>query len=180
MYYRGRTQTISIVAVRRTLALTSALSLACLAAGAVPARLRAHQDASDVAKAPPRSGSAVDPRPVLDRYCVTCHNDRLKTAGLALDALDLARVGEHGERWERVVRKLRTGAMPPPGAPRPDQATYDSLAGWLEASLDRSAAERPSPGRPTIHRLNRTEYVNAVRDLLALDIAGRSLFPADR
>jgi hypothetical protein len=116
---------------------------------------------------------------VLNQYCIACHNDRLKTAGLALDTLDVARVGEHAERWEQVARKLRSGAMPPPGAPRPDQATSDSLSAWLEQSLDRSAAERPSPGRPTIHRLNRTEYVNAIRDLLALDVDGRSFFPAD-
>src|SRR5262249_43011302 len=110
------------------------------------------------------------PRAVLDKYCVTCHNEKLHTAGLALDAMDLAHVSDHAEVWEKVVRKLRTGAMPPPGRPRPDKANYDSTASWLETELDRTAAAHPNPGRPTLHRLNRTEYRNAIRDLLGLDV----------
>jgi len=110
------------------------------------------------------------PRAVFDKYCVTCHNQRLKTAGLALDALDLAQVGERAEVWEKVVRKIRTGAMPPAGRPRPDKSLADGAASWLEESLDRFAAEHPNPGRPTLHRLNRVEYANAIRDLLALEI----------
>ena len=119
------------------------------------------------------------PRAVLDKYCVTCHNQRLKTAGLALDALDLAQVGERAEVWEKVVRKIRTGAMPPAGRPRPDKSLADGAASWLEESLDRFAAEHPNPGRPTLHRLNRVEYANAIRDLLALEIDAASLLPAD-
>jgi mono/diheme cytochrome c family protein len=119
------------------------------------------------------------PRAVFDKYCVTCHNTRLKTAGLALDALDLEQAGEHADVWEKVVRKLRTGAMPPVGRPRPDRAMSDSTAAWLEASLDRAALEHPNPGTPTLHRLNRVEYRNAVRDLLALEIDPASLLPAD-
>ena len=119
------------------------------------------------------------PRAVFDKYCVTCHNTRIKTAGLALDVLDLERVSEHADVWEKVVRKLRTGAMPPVGRPRPDKALSDSAASWLEASLDRAALEHPSPGRPTLHRLNRVEYRNAIRDMFALEIDPASLLPAD-
>jgi mono/diheme cytochrome c family protein len=115
----------------------------------------------------------------LDRYCVSCHNPRLKTGGLTLDRLDLASVGRDAETWEKVARKLRTHEMPPPGLPRPDQATYDSLATTLEAALDGAALAEPHPGRVAVHRLNRTEYTNAIRDLLALEVNGRALLPAD-
>ena len=118
-------------------------------------------------------------RAVLDRYCVTCHNERLLTGGLALDAVDPGRVGDDAEVWEKVVRKLRTGMMPPSPRPRPDAATYTSLVSHLELALDSAAAANPNPGRPAVHRLNRAEYTNAVRDLLALEIDGRSLLPAD-
>jgi mono/diheme cytochrome c family protein len=127
-------------------------------------------------------GTAAAPQPsraVFDKYCVGCHNQRVKTAGLALDALDPAQVGEHAEAWEKVVRKLRTGAMPPPGRPRPDKALTASVAASLEAGLDRAAAEHPNPGRPTLHRLNRVEYRNAIRDLLALEIDPAALLPGD-
>ena len=119
------------------------------------------------------------PRAVFDKYCVTCHNQRVKTAGLALDVLDLAQIGEHTEAWEKVVRKLRTGAMPPVGRPRPDKSVTDSVATWLEAGLDRAAVEHPNPGRPTLHRLNRAEYRNAIRDLLAVEIDPATLLPSD-
>jgi len=96
---------------------------------------------------------------VLRRYCVGCHNQRTLTAGLALDTADLANVGAHADLWEGVVRKLRGGLMPPAGRPRPDEATYDALASWLERELDRTAAAQPNPGRTqTLHRLNRAEY----------------------
>ena len=121
-------------------------------------------------------------RATLNKYCVTCHNEKLKTAGLMLDRLDLQNVPAGAEDWEKVVRKLRTGDMPPAGRPRPDKATYDGLATFLESQLDRAAVVSPNPGRPAIHRLNRAEYVNAIRDLLsvdtdAIDIA--SLLPPD-
>jgi mono/diheme cytochrome c family protein len=122
---------------------------------------------------------ALSPRATLDKYCVTCHNQRTKTAGLALDAIDFARVSDSGEVWEKVVRKLRTGAMPPPGRPRPEKALSDGVATYLEGALDRAALERPNPGRPTLHRLNRTEYRNAIRDLLGLEIDAASILPSD-
>jgi cytochrome c551/c552 len=127
-------------------------------------------------------GTAASPQPpraVFDKYCVGCHNQRVKTAGLALDVLDPAQVSEHAEAWEKVVRKLRTGAMPPAGRPRPDKPVADSVAASLEAGLDRAAAEHPNPGRPTLHRLNRVEYRNAIRDLLALEIDSAALLPGD-
>ena len=119
-------------------------------------------------------------RALIQRYCLTCHNDRLETAGLTLEGLDLARVGDAPAVWETVVRKLRAGAMPPPPRPRPAAATYDRFVAWLETELDRAAAADPDPGRTeAFHRLNRTEYHHAVRDLLDLDIDVAELLPAD-
>ena len=109
--------------------------------------------------------------------CVTCHNQRLKTGGLALDALDIANLQPHAETWENVVRKLRVGAMPPHGVRRPDQKTTDSLIAWLEGELDRTSTR--SPGRPVLRRLNRAEYANAIRDLLGLDVDVAALLPPD-
>ena len=110
-----------------------------------------------------------DPAGVLARYCVTCHNERVKTAGFVIDPGQLAAAGDHADGWEKVVKKLRTTSMPPAGVPRPDQATYDAVATALESVLDRAAAARPRVGTlPIAHRLSRTEYRNAVRDLLAL------------
>jgi hypothetical protein len=109
---------------------------------------------------------------------VTCHNQRTRTAGLSLDTLDLAHVNAQPAVWEAVVRKVRTRAMPPQGMPRPDAATVASLTSWLTGELDR-AAVAPNPGRPLLRRLNRAEYGNVVRDLLALDVDVRSLLPAD-
>jgi hypothetical protein len=116
-------------------------------------------------------------REVLDKFCVTCHNQHLKTGGLALDTLDLGKVPAQAEVWEKVIRKLRSGTMPPAGMPRPDAATYSSLAGWIEAQIDQTS--EPYAGRPILHRLNRSEYANAVRDLLALDIDAAALLPPD-
>ena len=119
-------------------------------------------------------------RPVLNRYCVGCHNDRLRTADLSFEALDAVHVAEGAETWEKVIGKLRSGAMPPPGRPRPDPTVVENVLAWLETELDRAAALAPEPGRTdSIHRLNRAEYRNAVRDLLALDVDVTSLLPAD-
>ena len=124
--------------------------------------------------------ASVLPRPVLDRFCVTCHNERLRTAGLTLDTMDVANVSEAVEHWERVVRKLRARVMPPIGRPRPTEAVYDAVVSYLETALDDAAGANISPGRSdTLRRLNRTEYRNAIRDLLALDIEVASLLPAD-
>jgi hypothetical protein len=119
-------------------------------------------------------------RELLDKYCIACHNDKLKTQGLSLQAIDVARVPEGAEVWEKVIRKVRTGNMPPAGRPRPEKATLEAFAASLETEIDRAAAARPNPGRTeTLHRLNRTEYQNAIRDLLALQIDAAALVPAD-
>jgi hypothetical protein len=127
----------------------------------------------------PAGFSASPYREVLDTYCVTCHNQRLRTAGLTLDTMDLAKIPAQAEIWEKVVRKLRSGTMPPAGARRPDAATYNGMASWLEAQLDQAAGANPYAGRPVLHRLNRSEYANAIRDLLALDVDAASLLPPD-
>ncbi len=116
---------------------------------------------------------------LLNQYCITCHNEKLKTAGLMLDKLDFAHPGPNADVWEKVVRKVRAGMMPPGGAPRPDRATMDAFAAKLETALDHAAAASPNPGFTGLHRLNRTEYANAIRDLLALDIDASTLLPAD-
>ena len=150
------------------------------------ARSRSRQPSASAgaAQAPPSAAVATElsPRAVLDRYCVTCHNDRLRTGGLSLDAasVDAAHPSRDADVWERVIAKLRAGAMPPPGRPRPDAATYDAVASRLESEIDRAAAANPDPGRTsTVHRLNRTEYRNAIRDLLALDLDVGPLLPGD-
>ena len=118
-------------------------------------------------------------RALLDQYCVTCHSEELRTAGLVLSNLDVEKVGEGAPVWEKVLRKLNSRAMPPAGMPRPDESGYDSFADYLETKLDDSAAAHPNSGRPVLRRLNRAEYTNAIRDLLALDIDGVSLLPPD-
>jgi mono/diheme cytochrome c family protein len=112
----------------------------------------------------------------LNQYCVTCHSERLKTAGFVVDTATLGNVGPSAEAWEKVVRKLRARAMPPVTAPRPDEATYDAVSSFLEVALDRAEAARPHLGTlPLVHRLTRTEYQNAIRDLLALESLPREL-----
>jgi mono/diheme cytochrome c family protein len=121
-------------------------------------------------------------RALLDQYCVACHNDALNTAELSLDGIDVEQVGDNVAVWETVAMKLRAGAMPPVGVPRPDPADHDALVAYLETELDRAAAENPNPGRSVIRRLNRTEYSNAIRDLLAIDTDAvdiRELLPPD-
>ena len=118
-------------------------------------------------------------REVLDRYCVTCHSEELRTAGLVLSKVDVEQVGQGAPVWEKVLRKLRSRAMPPAGMPRPDESDYDSFVAYLETELDRWATVHPNPGRPVLRRLNRAEYTNAIRDLLTLDIDGVSLLPPD-
>jgi len=123
---------------------------------------------------------AVAHRALVTRYCVSCHNDRLKSGGLALDDVLAQDVSRHPDVWEKVVRKLRVRHMPPVGAARPDDAAYAAEIASLEGALDAAAAVMPNAGRMAIlRRLTRTEYQNAVRDLLALDIDVASLLPAD-
>ena len=131
----------------------------------------------------PQAISVGDERQLFDRYCLTCHSETARARGLdsarklALDTLDLTRVARDGRTWELVARKLRAGMMPPSGMPRPDPTTYESMAGWLERELDRTASPHTPP--PGLHRLNRTEYANVVRDLLDLDIDPAKYLPSD-
>jgi mono/diheme cytochrome c family protein len=131
------------------------------------------------------AGSASSPqaaapaRALVDKYCVTCHNQRTKSAGLVLDTVDLTSPPASAATWEKVIRKVRGGMMPPVGMPRPDKAALDGLASYLETSIDTFAAAHPNPGRTVLHRLNRAEYGNAIRDLLALEVDVTSLLPAD-
>ncbi|MGJ5819838.1 DUF1592 domain-containing protein [Paludibaculum fermentans] len=119
-------------------------------------------------------------RPYLKQYCAGCHNARVKTAGVAVDGFtDVASIAAHNGEWEKILRKLRTGEMPPTGLPRAPQEKTNSLVTWLGSELDRAAERNPDPGRVTVHRLNRAEYNNAVRDLLALDFRPADDFPAD-
>jgi mono/diheme cytochrome c family protein len=124
--------------------------------------------------------SALEAKRVLTKYCVACHNQKTATAKLALDALDVANPATQAAAWEKVITKLRAGTMPPGSAPKPDAATYTALAGWIEGQLDQAWAAHPNPGRiNAVHRLNRQEYRNAVRDLLALDVDVAAMLPAD-
>ena len=134
--------------------------------------------AQQPAPAPERALPAAE-RALMDRYCTGCHNPKLKSGGLVLEKLDPALAGDAAETWEKVVRKVRAGMMPPSGAPRPERAALDSFAANLEMQLDRAAASKPAPGSPGLHRLNRTEYANAIRDLLALEVDASTLLPAD-
>ncbi len=124
-------------------------------------------------------GAAPPERSLLNQYCVTCHNDKLKTGGLSLAAINITDAAVNSETLEKVVRKLRSRQMPPNGAPHPDRATLDGFAATLENALDRAAATVPNPGRVASHRLNRAEYVNVIHDLLAVDIDGTELLPSD-
>jgi hypothetical protein len=135
------------------------------------------------AAAPQREGATAASdspnRALLSKYCFTCHNQRAKTGGLALDTLDVSKIGDAPAVWEKVVWKLRGGMMPPIGRPRPDHQAIEGFASWLEGELDRTAVSNLDPGRIPQHRLNRAEYANAIRDLLALEIDGPALLPAD-
>jgi mono/diheme cytochrome c family protein len=140
----------------------------------------AAQTPSSSNAAPARAaGDAAATRALLDTYCVSCHNQRLKTGDLALDTVDPADVAASADVWEKVIRKVRVGMMPPQGAPTLEPPARAALVASLTGALDRAAAAHPNPGRPLVHRLNRTEYGNAVRDLLALDVDPSTLLPPD-
>jgi mono/diheme cytochrome c family protein len=128
----------------------------------------------------PGESASPEVRAVLNEYCIICHSQRLRTAGLDLETLAASSPEANPELWERVIAKLRSRTMPPAGMPRPDRATYRDVAGLLETAIDRAWAAHPNPGRiNAVHRLNRTEYRHAVRDLFALDVDVSSLLPGD-
>jgi cytochrome c551/c552 len=118
-------------------------------------------------------------RTLVQRYCFGCHNNSVKTGGVSLQGVDLTVVGDKADLLEKVLRKVKTGQMPPAGAPRPQATAIVAFSNWLETSLDAEAKAHPNPGRPAVHRLNRAEYSNAVRDILALDIDAGAQLPVD-
>ena len=160
--------------------MTPAMGAGCLALVAVvlTGAPGAAQSASASAAVAPEPGAPAH-GPLIERYCVTCHNERLRTAGVVLEGLDFSNVAPGAATWERVLRKLRAREMPPAGRPRPADAEYDALAAQLTAALDEAAAREPNPGRGALHRLNRTEYANVIRDLLALEIDVARFLPPD-
>ena len=155
------------------------LGAVCLAGAAVAAQVAVAAPQAEAVRPSAAGRTEAPSRALLDRYCVACHNERLQTAGVMFDRVDIDRPDLHRELFEKVTGKLRSGLMPPPGRPRPEPAVIEAFVTGLEAELDRVAAAAPDPGRVVSHRLNRTEYVNAVRDLLALEIDGEALLPSD-
>ena len=154
--------------------------LALAASAALPAGLSAQAPAASEPRAAAPADAAASSRQLLDRYCVTCHNDRLETAGLSLQEIDTLHVAEGAATWEKVIRKLRTGTMPPSNRPQPSAGARRAALEWLETSLDAASEANPNPGRTeTLRRLNRTEYQNAIRDLLALDVDASALLLPD-
>jgi len=168
---------------RSGLSRASIFALVLFISGSIAVALSSVQtSARQTQPAPVRAGATTAPAPraVLDKYCITCHNQKLRTAGLALDSLDPTNPIANAEAWEKVIAKLRAGSMPPPGRPRPDAATYHAVARLLENEIDRAVPANPNPGRiSAVHRLNRAEYNNAIRDLFALDFDVKPLLPGD-
>ena len=153
---------------------------AALAAGLAAMPAAAQSAGAEAPASTAVSSPATDSRQLIGRYCITCHNERLETAGLDLEAFDVAHVSDGAETWEKVIQKLRTATMPPSNRPQPPAADRLAMIEWLETSLDAASAASPNPGRTeTLRRLNRTEYQNAIRDLLALDIDATSLLLPD-
>ncbi|HVQ12783.1 MAG TPA: DUF1592 domain-containing protein [Vicinamibacterales bacterium] len=165
-----------LLRVRVRLAAGCVFLAVCL--GTLPSSWSTHAAQQSASTSPVATQKAL-----LDRYCLTCHTQRLKERGtvpIALDSLDLTQVGTNAAAWEKVVVKMRAGLMPPAGSPRPDKSAHDAFASWLESELDRNGAAHPNPGRTEpFHRLNRAEYRNAIRDILDLDVDVASLLPAD-
>jgi Protein of unknown function (DUF1592)/Protein of unknown function (DUF1588)/Protein of unknown function (DUF1585)/Protein of unknown function (DUF1595)/Protein of unknown function (DUF1587) len=172
------------VAVTFALAVLSYGYVGLTARGAVhPAQTAAPRSTQPLALSPQTSASP-QPSPgpqraLLDTYCVSCHNQRAKTANVMFDTMDLEHLSDKADVWEKAARKLRGGMMPPPGVRRPDQAAVNGFVSWLEDSLDQVAAANPNPGRVALHRLNRAEYANAIEDLLGLHIDAGAFLPRD-
>ena len=172
---------VTFVHVRRIVTTCVCIAWAGAVSFETPRSVHASAAQATPSQAARTEASPVTPaRDLAAKYCVGCHNERVKTANILLDKADGERVENSAETWEKVVVMLRSRAMPPPGMPRPDSATYNAVATWLETELDRASRDRPNPGRPAdLHRLNRTEYANAVRDLLGVEIDPGSMLPPD-
>ena len=167
------------LAVTAILTSASLFLMAAPQAGPAKAAPKATAPKAAAKAKPVLSAAAVPHKALVDRYCNGCHNSRTKTAGLALDVLNLGNVGPDAEIWEKAARKLRAGMMPPPGAPQPDRAAVTSMVDYLESSLDQYAATHPDPGEVALHRLNRAEYANAIEDVLGVRVDASALLPTD-
>jgi mono/diheme cytochrome c family protein len=180
-----------VIARRALVVATAAFAAAvCASVAGSPPQTQVPSDSRVVAPSQPRTVARSDPRsdapahlgtfaPLINTYCVACHNQRVKTAGITFDDADLGDVSKDAELWEKAARKLRGGMMPPPGARRPDPAAVETFVSALEGSLDAAAARNPNPGRVALHRLNRVEYANAIDDLLGIRIDANALLPKD-
>jgi mono/diheme cytochrome c family protein len=163
-----------------SIALRIALGLGLITALAALAQQRpAAQVSTKPAAAVPAVADAAAHQAMIDQYCVMCHSDALKTAGVVLEGTHIDHVGDNTALWEKVLRKFGTGQMPPPGLPRPDAETSAKFTSWLESSLNANAVTHPNPGAPAIHRLNRLEYGNTIRDLLGLEVDVNTMLPGD-
>src|SRR4051812_4546688 len=152
----------------------TAIALAMISSGS---QAQPQTPATPAAAAAP---AAIAPyKATIDQYCITCHNQRTKTAGLALDTLDMTKLSEHADIWEKAILKLRGHLMPPPNAKQPEPAAVQSLVTWLENSLDQAALANPNPGNIQVHRLNRAEYAASIKDLLDIDVDAAILLPSD-
>src|SRR5215510_8518719 len=123
--------------------------------------------------------TAASRKALLDQYCVNCHNADDKVAGISFDTMDLSKPGKDADVWEKAIKKLKGGMMPPPGNPQPDRTAALGFASWLENSLDAAANASPNPGSVALHRLNRAEYAAAIKDLFAIDVDSAALLPPD-
>ena len=159
---------------RRRLLGAALLLSCCVTAGAAGQRAGTPAASRSLPAVPP---SAQPAQATVDRYCVTCHSARTHAGGLTLEGRLVADAAREPETWEKVIRKVRTGMMPPSGAPRPERAALDGVATAAADAIDRVAVAAPNPGAPSLHRLNRTEYANAIRDLLDLQIDATTLLP---
>ncbi len=139
----------------------------------------AQQRSAPAAKATAPASDAAPQQALVDQYCVMCHSEQLKTAGVILEGLHIDHIADNTATWEKVLRKFGSGQMPPPGLPRPDDDTSAKFTAWLEKQLNANAAAHPNPGAPAIHRLNRLEYGNTIRDLLDLEVDPNTLLPGD-
>jgi hypothetical protein len=159
--------------------MTRILVSACIVFLVIASTIASTSARAPQASAPASRTASLPDSAFLKQYCITCHNDRIKAGSLVLETINVASVDDTIEVWEKVVRKLRTGMMPPRNAPKPPAAVADAFTAALESSLDRAAARRPDPGIPSLHRLNRAEYANAIRDLLTLDVDVAAMLPPD-
>jgi mono/diheme cytochrome c family protein len=162
--------------MKRYVLAATGIALALVCAGSTGLRAQTGRGGPSAGQT---ASAVAQQKAVIDQYCVTCHNERTKTAGLALDTMDLTKLGDHAEVWEHAIMKLRGNLMPPPNAKQAEPAAIQSLITWLETSLDRAAEAKPNPGHVSLHRMNRSEYEASIKELLAIEIDATSLLPAD-